>query len=57
MSNFRKHLDITPAAPTAFEAMVYETRLHQRRIARGLQYQTGPRYGQQLADIRRRIAG
>lgn len=41
-----KHIDRYPLAPSAFAQAMYNS------ISNGLQYKTGPRMGQQLADAR-----
>lgn len=48
-----KHVDRYPFAPTADQQVL--VRLLQRvdHLASGLQYRTGPRYGQQLATARK----
>lgn len=43
------HLDRYPQAPTAAEQAGYNLLCTQEYAAPGVQYQTGPRFGQQLA--------
>lgn len=51
----RRHLDLVPSAPTDDQMDAYRVRLWGARIRLGLQYQTGPRYGQQLAEARKAV--
>lgn len=45
-----KHLDRYPLAPSAFAQAEHRCNQISRRADLGLQYKTGPRMGQQLAD-------
>lgn len=46
-----KHVERFPAAPSWYQVELYEFNLYLN--SRKLQYQTGPRHGQQLAEKRK----
>lgn len=51
-----KHTDRFPAAPSTDAFASNTTALWHERITSGIEYQTGPRAGQQLAAFRKRCA-